>query len=141
MHDSARSKSSKPNYPTRAKGCHLSCANARQYNVRKLRTMSTRGPLSHRGVYASRLAAKESFGDCEGKLDDILCRLQLARSILRTFHHISSSVLVDDSKWDGVDRNYQKRKGKQNMNELWAFFWGMTFGTLLASAVFAILKI
>jgi hypothetical protein len=38
------------------------------------------------------------------------------RSILRTFHYVPSSVLVDDSKWDGVDGDNKKRKGDKKMS-------------------------
>jgi hypothetical protein len=34
--------------------------------------MSTRGPLSHRGVHAPWSAAKKGFGDCQGKLKNTI---------------------------------------------------------------------
>jgi len=45
---------------------------------------------------------------------DNLRRLQLARAIFRAVHYVPSSVLVDDSKWDGVDGDNKKRKGDKH---------------------------
>jgi len=38
------------------------------------------------------------------------------RSILRAVHYVPSSVLVDDSKWDGMDGDNKKRKGDKKMS-------------------------
>jgi len=38
------------------------------------------------------------------------------RSVFRALHYVPSSVLVDDSKWDGVDGDNKKRKGDKKMS-------------------------
>lgn len=48
-------------------------------------------------VFGKRIAQAIGYTQVKQSRHDILCRLQLARAILRTFHDIPSSVLVDDS--------------------------------------------
>ena len=136
MHNSARSKSSQPHHTTRAKSCHMSRANARQYNVRKLRTMSTRGPLCHCGVHAPWLAAKKSFGDCEGKLGDILRRLQLTRTIPGTLFDLEARTTLGHSRRHGMDRSNKKGGSIMNCPQVYAL--GLLHGGLLLAFVWLV---
>jgi hypothetical protein len=46
---------------------------------------------------------------------------------------------VDDSKWNGVDRDNKKRKGYSKMSEIYTFCCGIVLGSILSLVMVAIL--